>query len=351
MTDEEEILYFDPYLRTKPKKHGREGKIVEAPSFGAPVADTHAHLPMLPDAGLALARAAVHGISFIECFADLLDGYIDAIDKLPVWEARANDLLADWQNDGKVAVDIKLPQVRFAIGVHPHNAKDYTSETEAQLKHAFGNPLTSAVGEIGLDYHYDISPRPAQRELFAREVELAHEFDLPIVLHVREAFDDAFAIMQNAGWSDKGVLLHCYTSDAAEIARWVDAGCYVAFGGAFTFKKLEEVREAAAYVPRERLLTETDAPFMAPEPFRGTTCEPAHTIHTAQAMYEFLHGEGAAEGMSALSTEVKPNAVTALSADGRPAPSAKNWAAGLSRDEFLNQLYDNAQRLLNQPRD
>jgi TatD DNase family protein len=289
---------------------------------------------MLPDAGLALARAAAHGISFVECFADPLDGYIDAIDDLPEWEARASELLADWQDGGKVAADIKLPQVRFAIGVHPHNAKDYTSQTEEQLKRAFGNPLTSAVGEIGLDYHYDMSPRPTQRELFAREVELAHEFDLPIVLHVREAFDDAFAIMQNAGWSDKGVLLHCYTSDAAEIARWVDAGCYVAFGGAFTFKKLEEVREAAAYVPRERLLTETDAPFMAPEPFRGTTCEPAHIVHTAQAMYEFLHAEGAEEN-----------------AEGLVVPSAKNWVASLSCDEFLDQLYGNAQRLLNQPRD
>lgn len=283
----EEPVFRDTLFRKKPKKHGREWPVVEAPELGAPIADSHAHLDMLPDAPLALARAAAHGVGFVESMIDPLGEGGMSLDAHKAWLSQAAD--AAVEICGK---PLELPRVRVAIGIHPHVAKDYDEAADASLIDSLHDPLVSAVGEIGLDYHYDLSPREDQKRIFARQVEIAQAAGLPVLLHVREAHDDAFAIMQEAGWVDAGTLLHCYTSDAQEVKRWVDAGCYVAFGGAFTFKKLEEVREASLLVPRDRLLLETDAPYMAPEPFRGTTCEPAHTAFTAQRMCEYFRESG-----------------------------------------------------------
>lgn len=143
-----------------------------------------------------------------------------------------------------------------------------------------------AVGEIGLDYHYDLSPRDDQRRAFRRQIRLAKECGLPVILHVREAHDEAFAIMQDEGWPEAGTLLHCFNRDWETLEPWVRAGSYVAFGGPLTFKKADEVRDAAARVPENRLLTETDAPYMTPEPMRGMTCGPEHVIFTAARLAE-----------------------------------------------------------------
>lgn len=283
----EEPVFRDALFRKKPKKHGREWPVVEAPDSGVLIADSHAHLDMLPDAPLALARAAAHGVGFIESMIDPLGEGGMSLDAHKEWLDRSADIAVEICDTSPT-----LPRVRVAIGVHPHVAKDYDDAVEADIVRVLHDPLVSAVGEVGLDYHYDLSPREDQRRVFARQVELAQMAGLPVLLHVREAYDDAFAIMQEAGWPDSGTLLHCYTSNAEEVKRWVDAGCYIAFGGAFTFKKLEEVREASLSVPRDRLLLETDAPYMAPEPFRGTTCEPAHTIFTAQRMCGYFQEQG-----------------------------------------------------------
>ena len=262
----------------RPKKHGqKKGKdwpLVEPPElpikFG--VVDTHAHVNMLNNPGLALSQAKANNVSFIEAMTDPLGeegvGFYDEVEKF-----------AD------------APKIRVSCGVHPHYAKDYTPAIEDVLLEKLNDPLTNALGEVGLDYHYDFSPREDQIRVFERQIELANELNLPIILHVREAFDDAFSCMENGGWNERGVLLHCYTAGPAEIKRWVEAGCFVAFGGAFTFKKSVEIRKASHYVPLNRLLTETDAPFMAPEPFRNTECVPAHVLFSAQALFDELKDE------------------------------------------------------------
>lgn len=167
------------------------------------------------------------------------------------------------------------------MGCHPHNAQHYDDALEAVLRERLHDARVSALGEVGLDYHYDLSPREAQREAFRRQIRLAKEAGLPVVLHMREAHDDGFALLSEEGFPEAGTLLHCFNLDAAELARWVDAGCFIAFGGPLTFKKAEEVREAAKLVPADRLLTETDAPYMTPEPLRSTTCGPEHVAFTA----------------------------------------------------------------------
>lgn len=167
------------------------------------------------------------------------------------------------------------------MGCHPHNAQHYDDALEVVLRERLHDARVSALGEVGLDYHYDLSPREAQREAFRRQIRLAKEAGLPVVLHMREAHDDGFALLSEEGFPEAGTLLHCFNLDAAELARWVDAGCFIAFGGPLTFKKAEEVREAAKLVPADRLLTETDAPYMTPEPLRGTTCGPEHVAFTA----------------------------------------------------------------------
>ena len=148
------------------------------------------------------------------------------------------------------------------------------------------NPKVACVGEVGLDYHYDLSPRDTQLKVFEEQLKIAKELGLPVALHIREAHEDALKVIEKVGWNPKGTLLHCCTVGPEDVKPWVEAGCYVAFGGAVTFKKLEEVREAAKLIPADKLLTETDAPFMTPEPMRGMECYPDHVIFTAQKLYE-----------------------------------------------------------------
>lgn len=324
MSDEEQPIFQDEYFRRKPKKHGREWPIVDAPEMFVPVADTHAHLDMLPDAGLALARAGVHKVGFLETMVDPVND-VTTFEKLDEWRLRGEVLMRHMSTRICGQGHNSLPKTRIAVGVHPHEAKSFDAAEEEKLVGLLHDARVSAVGEIGLDYHYDLSPRPVQQDVFRRQVRIAKQAGLPVILHVREAFDDAFAIMQDEGWPEAGTLLHCYTSDAEEIGRWVDAGCYVAFGGAFTFKKLAEVREAAKLVPLDRLLTETDSPYMAPEPFRGTTCEPAHVIFTAERMHNYLLRDDAA-----------PAVVYTGDADD-------------ARRAFFTQTYENALRLLDRP--
>lgn len=321
---QEDPVFEDEYFRKKPKKHGREWPIVNAPQTFVPVADTHAHLDMLRDPGLALARAAVHKVGFLETMVDPT-GTIRTFEELEDWRLRGEVLMRHMSTRICGQGHNSLPITRIAVGVHPHESKSFDADMEATLIELLHDSRVSAVGEVGLDYYYDHSPRDIQKKVFAQQVGIAKQAGLPVILHVREAFDDAFAVMQDTGWPDGGTLLHCYTSDAAEISRWVDAGCYIAFGGAFTFKKLNEVREASKLVPRDRLLTETDAPFMTPEPFRGTTCEPAHVIFTIDRMYSYLEY------------------------DDEPLPVVFTDDTDKARREFFTQTYDNALRLLNRP--
>ncbi|GAA6487869.1 TatD family hydrolase [Gordonibacter urolithinfaciens] len=204
-----------------------------------------------------------------------------------------------------------MPRVRIATGCHPHNAKHYDDALEAVLRERLADPRTAAVGEIGLDFHYDFSPRDDQRSAFRRQLRVAKECGLPVILHVREAHDEALAIMRDEGFPEAGTLLHCFNLDWDVLEPWVEAGCYVAFGGPLTFKKGDDTREAAARVPADRLLTETDAPYMTPEPLRGTVCGPEHVIFTAERLAE-VRGCAPGEERAALLRRLLENARSLL---------------------------------------
>ncbi|HEY2432495.1 MAG TPA: TatD family hydrolase [Vicinamibacterales bacterium] len=175
--------------------------------------------------------------------------------------------------------------VRFASGVHPHNAGAFAGRPEAAaaVAAAHGGAFASCgVGEIGLDYHYDFAQRDVQRAVFAAQLALATELAHPVIIHTREATDDTFDLLAQAGVG-RGVF-HCFTGDAAMARRALDCGFYVSFSGIVTFPKAESIREAARLVPDNRLLVETDSPYLAPVPRRGTRNEPAHVAHVVAAV-------------------------------------------------------------------
>jgi TatD DNase family protein len=155
-------------------------------------------------------------------------------------------------------------------GVHPHDATDGIDGIVELL----AEPEVVAVGECGLDYHYDHSPRPTQREAFARQIGLAHERDLPLVIHTREAWDDTFAILADAGVPAQTVF-HCFTGGVVEAERALEIGALLSFSGIVTFPNADDVRAAAARCPIDRVLVETDSPYLTPVPHRGEPNRPA----------------------------------------------------------------------------
>ena len=179
---------------------------------------------------------------------------------------------------------------------------------------------TSCLGEIGLDYHYDLSPREDQECAFRAQVRIAKEAGLPVMLHIREAHDDALAIMRDEGWPEAGCILHCFTNDWGTLEPWIEAGCSVTFGGALTFNNGDAIRDAAARVPETQLMVETDSPYMAPKPLRGEVCEPAMVVFTESALADVRGAEG--EERLALFRRVLTNAESMLN---RP-PTA--WQLG-----------------------
>lgn len=173
-------------------------------------------------------------------------------------------------------------------GIHPHYAAEVTDADYDEVVQCAAYAKCVAIGEIGLDYHYDFSPREAQREVFVRQLALAHSLHLPVVLHLREAYADANAILlANRALLTDGVLLHCY-SGSAELVRDVynELDCYYSFGGALTFAKHKA--EVLAAIPPQRLLLETDCPYMTPVPYRGTRNSPANLPLIAAKMAELL---------------------------------------------------------------
>lgn len=267
------ILPEDPRAQFVDQK----GRPVDVPSLGAPIADTHAHLDMLEDPGLALARAALVGIEFIATVCDVTEDAWRTFAELASWRANAAEILHEW------GMPLAPPDVRIVVGAHPHNAKDYLLSDEArlELERLAADPMVCAIGEVGLDYHYDLSPREQQREAYRLHLDLANRQGLPVVIHLREAHEDGAAILREVGVPAAGAILHCFNLGADEAAPFLDMGCHVSFAGPATFRKADDVREAAARIPLGRILTETDCPFMAPEPFRGMKCEPAFTLWTA----------------------------------------------------------------------
>jgi TatD DNase family protein len=177
-------------------------------------------------------------------------------------------------------VEALWPEARTSIGVHPHIAHEYSDEPEraATVVRAAldGTPSARAVGEIGLDYHYDFSPRDVQQRVFRAQLRVARERRLPVVIHTREAEDDTLAILREEGGGALRGVLHCFTGSPSLARRAIeDLGFYVSLAGIVTFPKAADLRETARLVPLDRLLTETDSPFLAPVPHRGQRNEPA----------------------------------------------------------------------------
>jgi TatD DNase family protein len=168
------------------------------------------------------------------------------------------------------------------IGVHPHDAKTFDAPlVEALLRHA-ESPRVVAVGEIGLDYHYDHSPREVQADVFRRFIAAARELKKPIVVHTRNAPEDTLAILEEENARDVGGLIHCFSEDKAFAERALALGFYLSFSGIVTFKKSLAIQEVAAWAPADRILVETDSPYLSPVPVRGKRCEPAFVLHTAR---------------------------------------------------------------------
>ncbi len=218
-----------------------------------------------------IARAAEAGVTRMVC-----------VGTGAATSAAAVDLVRSMRHPDAVAVAEGV-ELWATVGLHPHDAVEGVDSLDQLLgtelpsdeSRAF-QPVVVAIGECGLDYHYDLSPRPVQREVFARQVELARRHRLTLVVHTREAWDDTIDILSADGVPER-TIVHCFTGGPGEARRCLDLGASLSFSGVVTFKNAAEVREAAALCPTDRLLVETDSPFLAPVPHRGTANEPSRT--------------------------------------------------------------------------
>ena len=179
-------------------------------------------------------------------------------------------------------------EVRTAVGIHPHAAHEYGTDTERVVStvrdQIARTPDARAVGEIGLDYHYDYSPRDVQRAVFRAQIRLARELRLPVVIHTREADEDTMTLLRDEGKGELSGVLHCF-SGTADLARaGLDLGFYISFAGMVTFNNAGALRETARLIPLDRLMTETDSPFLAPVPHRGKRNEPAFVSHVVTTL-------------------------------------------------------------------
>ena len=180
------------------------------------------------------------------------------------------------------------PDVRFAVGVHPHQAHEFAGSpdrvVEVVREQFAGTPSARAIGEIGLDYHYDFSPPDVQQLVFRSQVRLARELQLPVVVHTRDADEDTVAILRDEGGGEVRGVLHCFTGDVSLARAGLDLGFYISLAGIITFPKASELRTTVSGVPLDRLLTETDSPFLAPVPHRGGRNEPAYVTRIVAAL-------------------------------------------------------------------
>jgi len=177
----------------------------------------------------------------------------------------------------------RYPFIYATVGVHPHDASKATPETWDRLSQLAQHPKVLAIGEIGLDYHYDFSPRSVQAESFERQLTIAQQAGKPIVIHTREAWNDTLQALSR--WQSGGIM-HCFTGNPEQARQALDRGFHLAFGGVITFPKAEETRAAARLAPEDRILIETDCPYLAPVPHRGKRNEPAFMVEIARRLAE-----------------------------------------------------------------
>jgi len=188
---------------------------------------------------------------------------------------------------GVLAIAERFPDVYCSVGTHPHNAHEEMDVTVADLVARTRHPKVVAIGEAGLDYHYDHSPRVAQEQGFRRHIAAARETGLPLVIHTREAdADTANILSEETKHGAFPAVLHCFTGGRDLAFTGIDLGLYVSFTGILTFKKSDDLRTIAAALPADRILVETDAPYLAPGRYRGKRCEPSYVVETAKVLAE-----------------------------------------------------------------
>jgi len=243
--------------------------------------DSHAHLTspkLLAELDAVLARCDEVGVDEIVTIGMNLEDSADAVGLAGRYPGR----------------------IYATSGIHPHEAGRVSESDIAGVAAFWGHPGVVAVGEIGLDYHYDFADRAVQRAVFSRQLELAVSKSLPLVIHCREAFDDVIALLCDCGFEGRPVVFHCFSSGPEEAGRLEQHGWRLSFTGVVTFPKSTDIQEVARTYPADRLMLETDAPYLSPVPLRGKPNEPAHLVHTARFLAE-LRGESYEEVVEATS--------------------------------------------------
>ncbi len=300
--------------------HDRKGRPRQLPPASAPLADTHGHLTSFArrDPSVALCRAALAGVRLLVVPVDPVDevprlfptaaAYLSWIDEQV---ERAAEHLGECARHGLVppepAGHPNLPplveHVRIVAGAHPYGAAQLDESALACLDEFLASPRCAGVGEIGLDFGpYNELPADVQEKAFRRQLAVAREHGLPVELHLRDgqdpadhaAHDLAARVLAEEGVPAAGCDLHCFTDGPGVMAPFVELGCHIAFGGAVTFKRSDDIRAAAAACPARLLLSETDCPYMAPVPLRGKECEPAMVAFPAACVAEVREDAGVA---------------------------------------------------------
>jgi TatD DNase family protein len=206
-------------------------------------------------------------------------------------DAGVNTLLAVGTGPGPEKLDAAIPYaeqqdwIYTSVGIHPHEAKEVTPHHLDELARLAQHPKVIAWGEIGLDYFYDHSPREVQANVFRSQMELAHAAKLPIIIHCRDAWDDCLARIEQY-WKPTGLggILHCFTGTLDHAKRGLDIGFYISFAGNSTYPKTQSLRDVAKQLPLDQILIETDAPYLAPQPYRGKRNEPAYVVEVAKTL-------------------------------------------------------------------
>ena len=229
--------------------------------------DSHCHLEyegLIEDQNAVLERARGAGVG----------GFLNISTKQAEW-------------DQVVATAAREKDVWASVGIHPHNADQHADMDADVLRSAVQHPKVVAIGETGLDYYYDKSDRQVQQDLFRKHITVARETGLPVIIHTRDAEEDTLAILQDElGKGAFPALIHCFTASADFGRKVLDLGLTISLSGIVTFKNAKELQEIAAELPGDRILVETDSPFLAPVPHRGKTCEPAFVSNTAEFVAE-----------------------------------------------------------------
>lgn len=239
--------------------------------------DSHCHLnyPELADTAAVIARAKAAGVGVMQTIA-----------------TRRSDFTAVKR------LAETYPEIYCSIGIHPHEAENHADLIEEELLQEASHPRVIGIGETGLDYYYEHSPRVIQQQLFRMHIRVARQLDLPVIVHSRQADEDTVLILQQEHEvAPFRFLIHCFSSSEYLSDKSMEIGGYISASGIITFKKSQSLRDNFKSIRLDRLLVETDAPYLAPEPFRGKPCEPAYTAYTCRKLAEIkgISEEGVAE--------------------------------------------------------